>query len=87
VAIFSIGFGFRALVLASSCISIELFSAVRFVIVIQCLSNNFYQFWVRKLTGKPEALTPPDCEFEARRIQMIMEHFYRPLPPKATISR
>ena len=24
--------------------------------------------WVRKLTGKPGGATPPDCEFEARRI-------------------
>jgi hypothetical protein len=26
------------------------------------------QFWVRKLTGKPADTTPPDCEFNARRI-------------------
>ena len=28
------------------------------------------QSWVRKLIGKPEAATPPDCEFDARRIQI-----------------
>lgn len=27
-----------------------------------------HQFWVRKLTGKPGVPTPPDCEFDTRRI-------------------
>jgi len=26
--------------------------------------------WVRKLTGKPGGATPPDCEFDARRIHI-----------------
>ena len=26
--------------------------------------------WVRKLIGKPVDFTPPDCEFDARRIHM-----------------
>jgi hypothetical protein len=33
---------------------------------LKCIFNLV---WVRKLTGKPVATTPPDCEFDARRIQ------------------
>ena len=29
---------------------------------------TFIQCWVRKLTGKPVDITPPDCGFETRRI-------------------
>jgi len=31
--------------------------------------------WVRKLTGKPGVPTPPDCEFEARRIHKIGQSY------------
>src|ERR1043165_2588553 len=35
------------------------------------MRNNMYPVWVRKLIGKPAFLTIPDCESEARRIQLI----------------
>jgi hypothetical protein len=47
---------------------------------------NFKSCRVRKLIGKLAFLTIADCESEARRIHMIMQHFYRPLPSKATLS-
>lgn len=34
------------------------------------IRNKFHACRVRKLIGKPVATTPPDCEFDARRIQI-----------------
>ena len=42
--------------------------------------------WVRKLTGKPVDITPPDCEFDARRIhteQAYETNFSRAAKSKA----
>jgi len=45
----------------------------------------FLRFGVRKLTGKPVDVTPPDCEFEARRIhnQIYENDFSRAAESKA----
>jgi hypothetical protein len=42
--------------------------------------------WVRKLIGKPLADTTPDCEFDARRIHLIMRLIYHSQQRKATFS-
>jgi hypothetical protein len=35
--------------------------------------SNILRSWVRKLIGKPVDFTPPDCEFDARRIHMEID--------------
>jgi hypothetical protein len=56
-----------------SCSSL-LFSECEFVIVYCDLVHTFVALRVRKLTGKPGVVTPPDCEFEARRIHTFSDY-------------
>jgi len=47
----------------------------RFVFDKHNCREIFQLLWVRKLTGKPVGSTPPDCEFEARRIHKTGQHY------------
>ena len=51
------------------------------------VGNKLGQQWVRKLIGKPVDITPPDCEFDARRIHIridFMKYAYHFWPQRAT---
>jgi hypothetical protein len=47
----------------------------------------FGPFWVRKLTGKPVALTIADCESEARRIHVFERDYETVFSPFANESK
>ena len=50
-------------------------------------SRMLLPFWVRQLSGKPVAFTPPDSEFDTPRIHIERDGYATDLLPPAAASR